>query len=80
METRALDRRDQHSSDTAAGFHSGSTDEAQRIQETAIVQLGGIYKALKRADDLANLITESYAFFGALPKAKSAKLGAFWPN
>jgi hypothetical protein len=57
-----------------------AADEKIKIQETVTAQLGGLYKTLKRPDDLANLISTSYAFFASLTKAKSAKLGELIPT
>ncbi|KAI9019053.1 PCI domain-containing protein [Hyaloraphidium curvatum] len=58
----------------AAAAGAAPSDETSRVREAAITKLGSLYSTLKRPDDLAKLISNSYAFLSGLPKAKTAKI------
>ncbi|KAG7562047.1 hypothetical protein FFLO_02519 [Filobasidium floriforme] len=51
-----------------------ANDEQLREQETALLKLGGLYKAAGNSDALAQLVTDSRDFMGSIAKAKTARL------
>jgi len=53
----------------------GQTETTSRNYETALLGLGELYSEQKRADDLAQLITDVRSVLTTLAKAKTAKLG-----
>jgi 26S proteasome regulatory subunit N6 len=53
----------------------GSSDRQVRDFENALVALGELYRDQKRADDLANLISQTRDVLTSFTRAKTAKLG-----
>ena len=47
---------------------------APQVKENAVTKLGQLYAAEKDAQAIRTLLTELRPLFGALPKAKTAKL------
>ena len=52
----------------------GSGDAALREYETALMDLGQLYRDTKRANELADLVTRSKSTLSSFPKAKTAKI------
>ena len=52
----------------------GSGEAALREYETALMSLGELYRDTKRANDLADLVTESRSTLSSFAKAKTAKI------
>jgi len=55
----------------------GQTEASSRVYEGALVGLGEIYREQKRANDLAQLISQVRSVLSQLAKAKTAKLGMY---
>lgn len=55
----------------------GQSEAAIRNFETALVNLGELFRDQKRADDLADLIRQSRSALSTFARAKTAKLGRF---
>ena len=53
----------------------GQTEASSRVYEGALVGLGEVYRDQKRADDLAQLISQVRSVLSSLAKAKTAKIG-----
>lgn len=55
----------------------GSGEAALRDYETALMDLGELYRDTRQADKLADLVTRSTSALSSLAKAKTAKLGMY---
>ncbi|KAJ1510042.1 26S proteasome regulatory subunit rpn6, partial [Coelomomyces lativittatus] len=49
-------------------------EETIKVKEQAILQLGKLYKNLKNANELAQLLSQAQGFLASIPKAKTAKI------
>lgn len=56
----------------------GQSEAAIKNFETALVNLGELFRDQKRADDLADLIRQSRSALSTFARAKTAKLGMFY--
>jgi len=52
----------------------GSGEAALREYETALIDLGQLYRDTKRANELADLVTRSKSSLSSFAKAKTAKI------
>lgn len=55
----------------------GSTEASSRDYETALVELGKLYRDGRKAQEMAELIKTSRDSFSSFAKAKTAKLGKY---
>lgn len=58
----------------------GSTEASSRDYETALVELGKLYRDGRKAQEMAELIKTSRDSFSSFAKAKAAKLGKYFSS
>eukprot|EP00966_Prymnesium_polylepis_P009202 212166-Prymnesium_polylepis.1 len=55
-------------------YSADSSEEALKVKEQAIFNLGELYAKLNQGDKLGHLLTALRPFFATVPKAKTAKI------